>query len=149
MNNNIHSLPALLKGSSFLDERGSISFVNSFTFPGIKRFYIIEPKDTHVIRAWQAHKFETKYLFCINGGFLVATVKIDDFISPGQDLEAKVFYLKGDKPDILIVPGGHANGFKAIQNNSKLLVFSDKTLEQSKLDDYRFNPNIWVNWNTL
>lgn len=149
MSNDFVSEPILIKGSSHIDERGQIGFVNSFNLSQVKRFYIISPKNTQVIRAWQAHKFESKYFYCISGEFIVSTVKIDDFNKPSKNLKTHVYLLKEGESNILYIPPGYANGFKAKQKNSKLLVFSDKTIDESKQDDYRFNKNNWINWNKL
>jgi dTDP-4-dehydrorhamnose 3,5-epimerase len=45
-----------------------------------------------------------------------------------------------------MIPGGYANGFKALEDNSRLLAFSNLSLEESRQDDYRFEKNMWKNW---
>ena len=51
----------IFEGNNFVDDRGILSFVNSFDFNGIKRFYQIKNHKINYIRAWHAHKNETKY----------------------------------------------------------------------------------------
>ena len=60
----------LLKGDSFIDDRGKIKFVNLFNFSGIKRFYQVENHNSGFIRAWHGHKFEEKFVYVAKGSVL-------------------------------------------------------------------------------
>jgi dTDP-4-dehydrorhamnose 3,5-epimerase-like enzyme len=133
----------LIQGSSYTDERGILSFVNDFNFDGIKRFYTFSHPNIDIIRAWQGHKIESKYFFCTKGKFLIAWVEIDNWDNPGKELKVNKKILSEDNPQILVIPPGNANGFKAIEADSKLIGFSNLTLEESKNDDYRFPVNYW------
>lgn len=137
----------LIDGGIHKDERGKISFVNSFDFHDVKRFYLIQNSSIDIIRAWQGHKIETKYFYVISGSFLVCGVKIDDWKHPSENLPVEKYILLEDKSQILKIPSGYANGIKALQEESKLLIFSTSSLEESKNDDYRFDKNLWRNWN--
>ena len=143
----IESLPELIKGDCFSDERGTLKFVNDFNFNGVKRFYCITQSKQAGARAWQGHKIETKYLFCMMGSFHIFLVKPDNWQSPSSKLEVKHFILTENESQVLKIPPGYANGFVTFDDQSSLLVFSDKTLEESKNDIYRFNVNKWINWN--
>jgi len=134
----------LITGNCFSDDRGLLSFINDFSLKPIVRFYEIAPKNTSIVRAWQAHKNESKWFYCTNGAFKINLVKIDSFENPSDDLEIVSYNLNADKPQVLFVPGGYANGFKALNDNSKLMVFSDNDLETSQQDDVRFESNKWV-----
>ena len=134
----------LIKGNSFTDNRGTIRFVNDFHFEGITRFYTITHPDTSVTRAWQGHKIESKYFFVTKGKFLVCWVTIDNWENPAMDLKVNKQILSADDPQILIVPAGNANGFKALELDSTLLVFSDMNLEDSSGDLYRYGSDYWV-----
>ena len=129
------------------DERGTIAFVNDFNFEGVKRFYTITHKDTSVVRAWQGHRFESKYFYCLKGEFLINLVKLDDWEKPSDDLPVRSYELSAEDSKILFIPPGFANGFKALSEGGQLLVLSDKTLEESVNDDVRFDMNDWFNWN--
>ena len=59
----------LIQGGSHVDARGSISFVNDFDFKNVCRFYCITPKTKTEVRAWQGHKIESKWFYCISGVF--------------------------------------------------------------------------------
>jgi dTDP-4-dehydrorhamnose 3,5-epimerase-like enzyme len=134
----------IIKGNSFTDYRGIINFVNDFHFEEIKRFYTITHSDVSVIRAWQGHKVETKHFFVTKGKFLICWVEIDNWDLPGKNLNVNKEILSADNPQILIVPAGTANGFKALEPDSTLLIFSDLDLEESSKDLYRFDSNFWA-----
>ncbi len=133
----------IIKGNQHKDPRGIIRFVNDFTFEGIKRFYTITHPDTSVIRAWQGHKRETKHFFVTKGSFLINWIEIDNWDNPSKNLNVNSKILKESESELLIVPPGHANGFKALEPDSTMMVFSDMLLEESERDDYRFPTEYW------
>ena len=133
----------LIKGNIHQDHRGIIRFVNDFTFENIKRFYTITHPDTHTIRAWQGHKLETKYFYVTKGSFLINWIQIDNWQQPSKDLNINTHTLSITQSEILIIPPGHVNGFKALEPDSTMVVFSDMSLEESKEDDFRFPQEYW------
>lgn len=135
----------IIQGNLFSDDRGSLSFANDFSLKSIVRFYEITPKDTTIIRAWQAHKKESKWFYCTQGAFKVNLIKLDSFENPSDDLTVISYELNANNPQVLYIPGGYANGFKSLCQESKLMVYSDFDLEASKLDDFRFESNKWIN----
>lgn len=134
----------LIPGNSFTDNRGTLHFVNDFHFDGVKRFYTISHQDTEVVRAWQGHKVESKHFFVTRGTFLVCWVEIDNWDNPGKGLKVSKQILSADNPAILIVPAGHANGFKAMGKDSTMIIFSNLTLEESGSDIFRFDCDYWA-----
>lgn len=136
----------LLEGGSHEDARGMITFFNSFDLGSFKRLYVFDIKSTDAVRAWQGHKIEAKAFIVLEGEMELAWVKIDDFESPSNDLLAESIQLSAFKPQVKIIPGGFANGFKAISNKAKVLVFSDKSLDSSLKDDFRFDSALWFSW---
>lgn len=138
----------IIHGGGHIDERGEVQFVNDFSFPDVKRFYIIKPKQNQV-RAWQGHKIERKYFFASHGSFLVCTILIDNWDKPSTDLEVNQIILNSNDHKILEIPAGYANGFKALEPNSTLIVFSNLTLAESQQDDYRFDQSLWVDWEDI
>ncbi|MBO6606480.1 WxcM-like domain-containing protein [Psychroserpens sp.] len=134
----------LIKGEIFKDNRGLLSSINDFDLSPIVRFYEIAPKDSTIVRAWQAHKKESKWFYCSKGAFQIKLIRIDDFDAPSDELKIETIYLNEGDPHILHVPGGYANGFKSEAKDSKLVVFSDYGLEASKDDDYRYDHNQWI-----
>lgn len=133
----------LIKGNIHIDQRGIVRFVNDFHFENVKRFYIITHPDTSTIRAWQGHRLETKYFYVTKGSFLINWIKIDNWQQPSKDLQINTHTLSDTQSEILITPPGHVNGFKALEPDSTMMVFSDMTLEDSKNDDYRFPQDYW------
>lgn len=138
--------PTILKGGIFSDPRGSMRFVNDFCFGDVKRFYFIKHQDTSVIRAWQGHQFEKKYFYPISGSFVVAWVKIDDFKSPSDKLIPEYHILSAENSEILSVPKGYANGLKALEPDSEIMIFSDMNLEESVNEKIRFPSEKWFDW---
>lgn len=134
----------LIKGNTHTDHRGTVRFVNDFTFDGIKRFYTITHPDTSTIRAWQGHKLESKYFYVTKGSFLINWINIDNWEKPSKDLKINTHTLSENQSEILIIPPGHVNGFKALEPDSTMMVFSDMLLEDSKKDDYRFPAEMWL-----
>ncbi|QHS58242.1 cupin domain-containing protein [Chitinophaga agri] len=139
----------LINGNVFSDERGTLRFVNDFSFPDVKRFYQIIHPSTATIRAWQGHRVEHKYFYVVSGTFAVAWVKIDDWDHPSPALEAAYKVLTANSPAVLSVPPGYANGLKALEPDSVLMIYSNLTLEGSANDRWSFNPAWWLDWEAL
>ncbi len=139
-------MPTLIKGNSFSDSRGTLHFVNDFKFESVKRFYTISHPDSSIVRAWQGHKIETKHFFVSKGSFLICWVKIDNWDKPSENLQPLHEILRETDPAVLTIPPGHANGFKALEPDSTLLIFSDLDLEESSKDLIRFDKNHWYQW---
>lgn len=133
----------LIQGASFHDDRGGLNFFNEFDMSKIVRLYEISPNDTNTIRGWQGHKAEKKWFYCNSGSFIVNIIQVDNFDSPSEELIAKRFVLESLKPAVLEISGGYATGFKAKEVDSKLLVFSNFSLEASKEDDFRYDVDKW------
>lgn len=137
----------IIQGGEFEDTRGKLNFFNDFDMKPVKRFYIIEHPDIDIVRAWQAHQKEEKWFYVLDGGFKIVLVQPDDWERPSDMLAVEEFILQSTEQQILSVPGGHANGFKALEPKSKIMVFSSFTVEESSKDDYRFDKNNWYDWN--
>jgi len=136
-------------GEQHVDHRGVLRFVNDFFLDEVKRFYIVHQISTKVVRAWQAHMKEKKHFFVLSGSFLVGMVKIDNWKHPSVDLKVHRELLRAEDNCILVIPPGFANGFRALKEESSLLVFSTATLQESKLDDYRYDKQLWMDWSVV
>ena len=56
------------------------------------------------------------------------------------DLSAKKSCIVSvDKDEVMKIEAGFYNGFKALEPQSKLMVYSDKSLNESLNDDYRLS----------
>ncbi len=140
------SEPRLIKGGLAVDDRGQVSFVNDFDFEGVKRFYAVENHKRGFIRAWHAHKMEAKYVMVTSGAALVGAVEIDDWDNPSKHAEVHRHVLSAASPSVLYVPAGYANGFMSLAENTKILFFSTRTLEESLGDDIRYDARYWNPW---
>lgn len=135
--------PYLIEGGIAVDDRGQISFANGFDFAGVKRFYMIENFDTATVRAWHGHLKESKYVLVVQGSAVVGVVPMDSTTEPSRTATVKRFILSARKPGLLFIPAGCANGFRALEANTKIIFFSTTTLEESQGDDYRFPADYW------
>ena len=138
--------PFIINGDLSADDRGELMFVNQFNMELVKRFYVVSNHKQGFIRAWHAHKFESKYVFIVNGTALISTVQIDDWNNPSSNLAIDKFVLTAKKPSILYIPNGYANGFKTLSSDTKIIFFSTSTLGDSIDDDYRFDAYKWNPW---
>ena len=136
----------IISGQKYIDTRGTIKFFNDFTFETIRRFYTIEHPDTSIVRAWQGHRIESKWFFATKGSFLLAWVMPDDWLRPSEFLFVEKLELSANNPILLHIPGGYANGFKALESNSILTVFSDLTIHESRNDSFIFDKELWFDW---
>lgn len=137
----------LIQGGNYQDARGQLSFCNDFDMSEVRRFYMVENANTSVIRAWQGHQKEQKWFYVLSGSFLIALVRPDNWSNPDPGLAATTYTLSAGTQSILHIPGGYANGFKALEPNARMMVFSDFTMEQAPSDNYRFDSNLWFNFN--
>ena len=137
----------LIKGNTHADSRGKLRFVNDFNFKDVKRFYCINHPDTDIVRAWQGHKNETKYFYVTKGSFIIKFIELDNWQLPSKDNFVNSVKLSDQSSEILMIQQGYANGFKALEADSLIMIFSDMSLEDSKSDDYRWDKNYFnVNW---
>jgi len=145
----MHHSPTLFTEEIFRDHRGTIASFNSLDLSSFKRTYFITHPNTAIVRAWQGHQYEAKLFKVVKGAFAVGFVQIDDFQNPSTDLKADYQILTENRNEFFLIPKGYANGLKALQENSTIQVFSDFHLEESINEKIRFNPDNWLNWNTI
>lgn len=139
--------PELIKGGIAVDDRGFLMFANDFdpVKENIRRVYIIRNINDKVVRGFHGHLNETKYISVLKGSakFIIAEITQVETGVPGDfgwslDGDLKEFVLSERSPAILKVPAGWANGMKSLEDDTVIIVFSDKTLEEAKNDDLRF-----------
>ncbi|RSC93564.1 dTDP-4-dehydrorhamnose 3,5-epimerase family protein [Tenacibaculum singaporense] len=138
--------PNLIKGGKYVDERGKLEFFNDFDMSPIKRLYFTTHFDTNVVRAWQGHTIESRWFYCVKGSFTVKLVKIDNWETPSDSLKVYEYKLIADKQQILHIPNGFANGFKALEGESKLMILSNYGFNEIENDQIRFDQNKWTQW---
>ncbi|TCK67803.1 dTDP-4-dehydrorhamnose 3,5-epimerase [Winogradskyella wandonensis] len=140
------SLPEIITGGSYSDNRGLLQFFNEFDMSEIKRMYFTTHFNTNVIRAWQGHKIESRWFRCVRGSFEVKLVKIDNWETPDDNLKVNEYTLSSNKEEILYIPNGYVNGFKALEENSKLMIMSDYGFQEIEDDYVRYDQNKWTTW---
>ncbi len=138
--------PTLIQGNLFVDDRGELGFVNDFDMCDVRRFYTVTNHSANFVRAWHAHKKESKYVTVVNGAAIIAAVKIDDWEKPSKDAKVHRFVLSAAKPAAVFVPKGYANGFMTLTQDAKLMFFSTVGLDDSHGDDFRFDAHYWDPW---
>lgn len=136
--------PKLIEGGNFSDNRGTLSYVNDFSFKDIERFYIISNSDTHPVRAWQGHKLDAKNFYCLSGSFRIHYVKIDNWENPSKDLVVETVILTVSESKMLHIPAGYANAIESLELDSKLISFSTLPLSNVSEDDVRYDANYWM-----
>ena len=135
--------PKVIQGGNFSDHRGTISYVNDFSFKDIERFYIISNSDENPIRAWQGHKLDAKNFYCINGSFKIHFVKIDNWDNPSKDLNIETIIVSASESKIVHIPSGYANAIESLETDSKLISFSTLSLANVNDDDIRYTSDYW------
>ena len=139
----------VIEGEIFKDNRGLISSLNSFHFENVRRCYFIHHPDESVVRGWHAHQFERKWFYCVKGFFSVALVRIDDWHNPNPGLIPEVFHLSENDSRLVCVPMGYANCLKAHVKDSVMMVLSDKILDEAVGDSWRYDKNMWIDWEKI
>lgn len=135
--------PKIIEGGLSVDDRGVLSFSNDFNFEDVKRFYLVENFSTDTVRAFHGHLKEEKYCLVTSGSAIIALVEMDDIKKPNKKNEIYRFILSTKKPNLIHFPAGYANGFRALEPNTKIMFFSTSSLSESSKDDYRFPANYW------
>lgn len=134
-----------IQGGIAGDERGQIRFVNDFDMSLVKRFYIIKNADTELIRGWRAHRIEQRWFYVLSGGFSISFVKIDKWESPDPSLPIENVILDASEMKVLHVPSGYGTAFKALKEDSELLVFADYPIAHASLDNYIWTSDYFKN----
>lgn len=131
----------LISGGLSVDDRGKVSFVNDFDFKDVKRFYMVENHSKGFVRAWHGHKDESKYVLVVSGSALVAIKPLES-----TNEEISTFVLSESTPKVLYIPAGNYNGFKTLEEGTKVIFFSTATIEESMNDDVREPARRWDIW---
>ena len=135
----------ILDGAVATDDRGCVRYVNDFDFSRVKRFYQVENHKRGFIRAWHGHKKEAKYVYVPKGTAVIGVVKLP-LSSTSESHNPEKFILSANKPQILYIPKGFANGAMTLEENTIIQYFSTSSLEESIGDDIRFAHNKWDIW---
>lgn len=146
MSGDVVEVPRLIDGGLGVDDRGSVAFVNGFDFAGVRRFYVVSNHRRGFVRAWHAHRNEAKYASVLSGAAVVGAVLIDNWDAPSKAAEVHRFVLSAEKPAVLFIPRGYANGFMSLTDDTKIAFFSTATVDESRGDDVRYDARHWDIW---
>lgn len=143
--------PRLVEGGLAADDRGWLSFANDFDFAaaGVRRFYMVNNYHRGFVRAWHAHRREAKYVLVTRGAAVAGAVRIDDWDAPSPDAHVHRYVLSAQRPSLLYIPAGYANGFMSLTDDATLVFFSTSTLEESRGDDVRYDARHWDIWDVV
>ena len=133
----------VIEGGKHTDKNGAIGFINDFSFDKIKRFYFIELPKKKMIRAFHGHMKESKAVFVIQGSIILNLARIDNPKKPDPKQLIKRIILTSKETQICIIPKGFANGIMSLEKNTKVIIYSDKTTQESIMDDFRYDENYW------
>jgi dTDP-4-dehydrorhamnose 3,5-epimerase len=139
----------LLNGGLAIDDRGQVGFVNDFDFSGVKRFYTVRNHRRNFVRAWHAHRREAKYVTVLQGAALIAAVPIDDWDHPSKNAPVSRHVLSANRPAVLLIPAGYANGFMSLTDDALVVFFSTRSLDESLGDDVRYEARYWDIWDVI
>mgnify|MGYP006451771147 CR=1 len=138
--------PYTIHGDVAVDDRGSLRFCNEFDMADVRRFYVVANHTAQFLRAWHAHRHESKYVYVAAGAAVVAAVQIDNWAEPDRDAHVHRFVLSAQKPTVLAIPAGFANGALTLQADTQIFYFSTATRNESAADDVRYAPYYWNPW---
>jgi dTDP-4-dehydrorhamnose 3,5-epimerase-like enzyme len=127
--------PEEIKIECHVDDRGFLYQIYGNyldKFPQIRRVYVVGNFSKGVIRGFHKHLEEWKCYFAISGSAKFVVVDGEKNIS--------TYVLCSRNPSILIVPPTYAHGWISLEDDTMLIGFSNKTLEESLKDDIRIDP---------
>src|SRR5438552_1205155 len=121
---NITEVPKIIEGGLAVDDRGQVTYANDFDFSDVKRFYMVSNHQAGFVRAWHAHKKEGKYVLVVKGSAVIGAVKIDNWEKPSKNRKVNRYVLSENKPSLLYIPPGYANGFMSLTAETQIVFFS-------------------------
>ena len=133
-----------------LDDRGILRAIEYFP-EDVKRAYMIQNYNNDVVRAFHGHRFEKKWLFVIQGDIQLCTLKIEDYENKDllyPDYVTTQYFGSIFLNQLIEIPAGYFQGWKALTNDTIVMFLSNKTVEESKTDDIRlpwdiFGKELW------
>lgn len=129
-------IPKKILGNYHSDDRGKLTFNNSFDASAIKRIYTIENKDIDFVRGWQGHKIEQRWFSVSKGSFKIEVLDIQAIESCSEIIPLS-FLLNDNNLDVLHVPAGFVTCIQALESDSKLILMSDYLLGEIN-DEIRY-----------
>ena len=134
-----NTIPMIIKGDLFKDNRGKLFSCNQFDMSRVKRMYSIENINSTYIRGWKGHKIETRWFFATKGSIIINTISISDLEDSDSFPVVNSFKLNDNNLDVLEVPPGFATSIKQYSNGDRICVYADYHLGVSGDEDLRWD----------
>lgn len=117
-----------------VDDRGFLwqIYGNYEDFPQVKRIYVVGNFSKGTIRGFHKHMVEWKCYFVANGAA--------KFVMLDENERISAYTLSTRDPSVLIVPPTFSHGWVSLEDNTLLIGLSNRSLEESKQDDFRADP---------
>ncbi len=120
----------------FVDDRGTLDMIFNSDLPfEIKRVYTTV-NQLGVIRGMHGHKIEWKAFYVSSGSVKIVIAPMED---PKPE-SSNSFVLSETKPQLFILPPGFYHGYVSLTPESRIIIFSSATLDETKKDDHRLDP---------
>ena len=142
--NKIIADPQVFSGGISLDDRGHLRYFNDLPLNTV-RMYVVDNHDTGFVRAFHGHLKESKLVFVPQGMahficFPILSSECYDEMYKG----IREFTLSSKVPQMLLIPAGWYHGYKTFSQDTQVIFFSDRTLNQSIDDDVRLRADFFV-----
>lgn len=134
--------PRLIPLEIHVDNRGHlVQILGNYSFPMVKRIYIVSNWVRNIVRAFHYHNFEWKAYYITYGVAKFVTIYKDK-------TDKKEFILTHLKPQVLVIPSKYFQGWQNLTPTAILIGLSNFSLEESKNDDIRvpydfFGKDLW------
>lgn len=135
---------SIIQEERFTDYRCSIISANDMDMSRIKRQYIIEHHNPNIIRAWQGHRHESKWMRCLIGSFVINMIKPVNLEKPTGGEKVDLVHLDASQNQILYIPGGYFTGIKSVTPYGMLQIFSNVCYADAALDNIRRAVDFWA-----
>lgn len=134
--------PKLLSIEPHIDVRGFLYQVYNLEFPKkVKRIYIVGNFNKNTIRGMHYHAKEWKFFYVPVGSVKFV---LSSLAKPNKNVLE--YILTDRRPQVLIVPAGYYNGWKAMEDKTILIGLSSATLKESLDDDKRVDANLFLDY---
>lgn len=129
------SEPKLVPLKCHVDDRGFLYQIfgdHNELFPKLARVYVVGNFSKGTVRGFHMHMQETKGYFVISGSAKFVVIEKGD--------KQNSFVLGSRNPSLLYVPPENYHGWISLDDETILVGMSDRSLEESLIDDYRTDP---------
>lgn len=136
--------PQLFNRNLFVDDRGHFENVPldhpKFDFKA-KRTYICTNFQQGLVRAFHFHEHEAKIFICLQGAAKFILFEGCKYSKDTVGTTPDIFVISADMGKAIFIPSNYANGWQSLTEDTILLGLSNKTVEESRKDDFRFLPS--------